>query len=119
MTVINQITFNKRNFSSNETFYSKIAEQIQLLIETGNVISVATAVNEDGTSNDDVVVIKYNPKDPKLMLPYPCWLYPDEIQYVALYHEETQANIYQSYLDEYNKRKTDALVKKKLENNKA
>jgi hypothetical protein len=105
MTIVNRLIFNKIDFQNSEDYYAAISKQIQLLIETNNVITIATPVNPDGTTNNNSIIIKYNPKDPKLKLPYPCWLYPDEIEYVAVYHNDVEAAMYQELLDDYNKNK--------------
>jgi hypothetical protein len=105
ITDVNQIIFKKSDFANNTIFYNKLMQQIQLLLETGNVITIATPIEEKtkDSSNDDVVIIKYNLKDIKLGLPYPCWLYPDEIQEISNYQQHVQLASCQQYIDVYNR----------------
>ena len=78
---VNRIIFSRKDFDSSSVLYSKVALQLQLLLEAGNVCSVSI-LDEKGTG----VKIESSPASSAANAPYPYWLYPDEADYVAYYH---------------------------------
>jgi hypothetical protein len=78
MNPTNKIVFTKEKFGTE--LYLKVSQQLQLLIEAGNLCSV---YNKD--NNPNVIIIEHVPSNPALLHPYPYYLYPDEASYVSIY----------------------------------
>jgi hypothetical protein len=78
MNSVNKIVFTKERFGNE--LYLKVSQQLQLLIEAGNICSV---YNKD--NNPNIIIIEHVPSNPALLQPYPYYLYPDEASYVSIY----------------------------------
>jgi len=107
MNPVNVIIYNKKDFGTDVNLYSKIAQQIQLLMETNNVITIRSDEEKTG-----VICIEYGPRNPSLGYPYPYWLLPQEAIYVAEYHDKLELEKYKNFIEEldefendYNKEK--------------
>ena len=76
MNPVNSVVLSRRDFKSDEELYTKVAQQMRLLLEAGYVL-VAEDVDEKGGT----IVIQYSPASTEVQSPKPFWLMPDE--YVA------------------------------------
>lgn len=91
MNEIGKLIFTKRDYGNDTTLYLKVAQQLQLLLETGNICTVY-----DGDGGRGTVVIEFTSNNPLEGQPYPYYLYPDEAEYVLHYHDK---KLRQEYLD--------------------
>jgi hypothetical protein len=82
---VNRIVFIKRHYHSLEALYSRVAQQVQLLMETG-YICVLFEVN----AIDGAVIIEFNPNAKSEELQHPYWLFPDEIEYLTSYQRDVE-----------------------------
>lgn len=89
MQPVNTIIYTKKDFGTYNNLYSKVANQIQLLIETGNTIVI-----RGEATKSDTIYIEYAPQNPILGKPYPYWLLPYEANYVAAYHDKIEIEKY-------------------------
>lgn len=110
---VNKIIFLKKDFD--DKLYEKVSQQVQLLIETGNVCVIGAT--EDG------VIIEYTSSNPLVSEePYPCFLYLDEMAYIGRYIAEKALRKYEDEIDdlslmlsEMNKTDTNEFVFKEKE----
>lgn len=79
----NKIIFHKRQFNSIAELYLKVAQQLQILVESGYICTLY-----DGDDGKGLVVLEYNLADNSLGTPIPVWLLPDEIAYVERYQQQ-------------------------------
>lgn len=75
---VNRIVLTKEKFGKD--LYEKVAQQLQILIEAGNLCSVYCHPKKK-----DFIVIEFVSVMPNFSEPYPYYLYPDEAEYVSLY----------------------------------
>lgn len=92
---VNRIVFLKRNYRTPQDLYSRVTEQVQLLMETGYVCVVFEINAQDGA-----VIIEFNPNAKNEELQYPYWLFPDEIEFLAAYQREVKI---EEHRDELNR----------------
>lgn len=104
---ISRVIFSRQDFDNSSILYSKVALQLQLLLEAGNICSVSFA-DEKGT----MIMIEYSPASAAAGTPYPYWLYPDEAEYVNEYHEICRYEINKQEVEKY---ENDPLNKQYLE----
>lgn len=75
---VNRIVLTKEKFGKD--LYEKVAQQLQILIEAGNLCSVYCHPKKK-----DFIIIEFVSVMPNFSEPYPYYLYPDEAGYVSLY----------------------------------
>jgi hypothetical protein len=92
---INRLVFLKRNYRRIEDLYSRISQQIQLLMETGYVC-VVFEIN----AGDGAVILEFNPNAKNEELQQPHWLYPDEAEYLRKYKRDNEIERHKDELDE-------------------
>lgn len=96
MYPVSKVTLSKRDFD--DDLYLKIAQQIQILLESGHVLVI-----EDIDSGKGTIEISYVPADPMLGEPYPYFLLPDEAEIAARYHDKRMLETYKMEIDRLNK----------------
>lgn len=93
MHPINKIIFTKEHFG--DELYTKVSQQIQLLIESGNLCTVYN-LNKD----KDVVIIEHVSANPLSLQPYPYFLFPDEAGYVSVYIAKKNIQQFQEEIED-------------------
>lgn len=83
MNKVNRIVYSRRDFKKESELYAKIAQQIQLLIETNNTVVLKDADEKGGT-----IVLDFAPRDGNLK---PFWLSHDEM--ICAYDAHIDAEI--------------------------
>lgn len=83
MNQVNKIVFTKRDFKDDETLYKKVGEQVRLLIESKNIVTMFDADELGG-----VIIIEYAHDDE--YQPKPFWLTEDEAAVAKDYHDECE-----------------------------
>ena len=84
---VNKIIFSKTDSNSKAELFTKIANQLSLLLESGYNCFIS---NSDPKGN--AVTIEFCIADPTAKnrdIPQPCWLFLDELEYLGKYQLES------------------------------
>lgn len=91
MNNVDKIIFDKRKYKDDHELFVKLGEQLSLLVSLGYIC----VVNRDFT-HPDIITLEFVTSDLTEGEPFPYFLYPDEAQFVSIYHN---TQLYQSHLD--------------------
>lgn len=73
MNPVSNVVISRKDFKTDEELYTKVAQQIRLLLEAGYVI-----IAEDIEERGGTIVIQYSPADAGKNMPRPYWLLDNE-----------------------------------------
>lgn len=76
---VNRLTVCKDKYSSKEEFENAVKKAINTLLDNGYIMTVKYDANDKEIG---IVVIDYTYADEEFGCYYPCWLSPDEIDYI-------------------------------------
>lgn len=110
MNPVNKITFYRKDFVDDLTFYGKIALQTQLLLETGN--EVLTNMYDKEDPEKFCIELQFSAFAVDIPEPKAVWLTPLEITAAAIYHNRVQLHDMQDDIELI--RASDGVLKKSL-----
>lgn len=84
MNNVSRIVLNKRDYE--QQLWTKVAQQIQLLMESG----YACTVYDADDSRKGLIVIEFALMTPMLGAPQPYWLTPDEADHLMSYRDSIE-----------------------------
>lgn len=91
ITTVNSVVFIERNYVTVADMYSRISEQIHLLMEMG-YICVVRAIAQP----ERMIIIDFNPASPTEQDEYPQWIYADELEVVRRHRREVEIEMYKN-----------------------
>lgn len=94
-TTVNRIVFIKRHYRTLEDLYTRVSDQVRLLMETGYVCVIFEVNVAEGA-----VIIEFNPNAKNEELQHPYWLFPDEIEHLSAYQREVEIEEHKDALSE-------------------
>lgn len=94
-TTVNRIVFIKRHYRTLEDLYTRVSDQVRLLMETGYVCVIFEVNAAEGA-----VIVEFNPNAKNEELQHPYWLFPDEVEYLSEYQRDVEI---EQHKDELNK----------------
>jgi hypothetical protein len=92
---VNRIVFIKKHYRTPEDLYSRVSQQLHLLMETGYVCVVFEVQALNGA-----IILEFNPNTKTEELQYPYWLFPDEAEYLVSYQRDVEI---EKHKDELNR----------------
>ena len=85
---VNKIIISKNNCKDPNEFYNHINDQINLLLECGYSCFISPMNDSRDVVNIEFCPLKEIKELNDMPIPQPCWLYQDELEYLATYQAQ-------------------------------